>query len=280
MQQHRRWGGVFAPRIWREWWRLDNHFNASTFAWGQVKMRRAYEKKNLCSDDNERCLQCRKNNGEGEPCSSQADVHIYGGRHLYEHLQKKLPVSPPTSQPGSLLCFCEEDNHLILEPEAVDELARFPLKTEGQGHWPCLLISLSRLMEKDSDHACLFSPRLKVEDRDHALLCIVKMLNQKNSPHTPQHMSFLQEKVSLKVSTKHVWISKDPTKRPNRLYTFPISLLISHVWYRQLCIAQFLLILHMWRWWWQVAAALIQVLRLVVANCLLLLLWSMEVSLD
>jgi hypothetical protein len=36
-------------------------------------------------------------------------------------------------QPASLLCFCEEDNHLISDPEAVDELARFPLKTEGEG---------------------------------------------------------------------------------------------------------------------------------------------------
>ncbi|CAM6040745.1 unnamed protein product [Sphagnum compactum] len=78
----------------------------------------------------------RKNSGdeeEGDPCSRQADVHIYDSRYLYEHLQKKLPVSPPTSQPASLLCFCEEDNHLILEPEAVDELAWFSLKTEGEG---------------------------------------------------------------------------------------------------------------------------------------------------
>ncbi|CAM6018516.1 unnamed protein product [Sphagnum balticum] len=47
----------------------------------------------------------RKSSGEeeeGDPCSSQADVHISGGRYLYEHLQKKLPFSPPTSQPNSL----------------------------------------------------------------------------------------------------------------------------------------------------------------------------------
>jgi hypothetical protein len=114
-------------------------------------------------------------------------------------------------------------------PDLGEELAWFPLKTEGEGQWPCLLISLSRLKEKDSACACLFSPRLNVEDSDHALLCIVKMLNQQNHPHTPQHMSFLQEKVSLKVSTKHVQISKDLTKRPNRLYTFSMSFLISRV---------------------------------------------------
>ncbi len=52
-------------------------------------MRRDYEKKVLCSDDNERCLRWRKNSGEeeeGDPCSSHADVHIYGSRYLYEHL--------------------------------------------------------------------------------------------------------------------------------------------------------------------------------------------------
>ncbi|CAK9256675.1 unnamed protein product [Sphagnum jensenii] len=67
----------------------------------------------------------RKNNGdeEGDSCRRQADMHIYDGRYLYEHLQKKLPFSPPSSQPASLLCFCDKDNHLILEPEAVDELA-------------------------------------------------------------------------------------------------------------------------------------------------------------
>ncbi len=134
-----------------------------------------------------------------------------------------LTTNQPAKQP---LCFCEDDNHLILERS--------------------LLGSLSRLKEKDSGRACLFSPRLKVEDSDHALLCIVKMLNQQTSPHTSQHMSFLQEKASLKVSTKHVSISKDLTKRPNRLYTFFMSFLISCVLYIQLCIEQFLWILHMW----------------------------------
>jgi len=123
-------------------------------------MRRDYEKNVLCSDDNERCLQCRKNSGEEEeedPCSSQADVHIYGGRCLHEHLQKKvLTTNQPANQP---LCFCEEDNHLILERS--------------------LLGSLSRLKEKDSAPACLFSPRLKVEDSDHTLLCIVKCSTSK-----------------------------------------------------------------------------------------------------
>jgi hypothetical protein len=102
--------------------------------WGQVKMRKDYERKNLCSHDNKKCVGCRKNSGDEEdPCSRQADMHIYDGRYLFEHLQKKLPFSPPTSQPASLLCFCDKDNHLILEPEAVDELAWFPLKTEGGG---------------------------------------------------------------------------------------------------------------------------------------------------
>jgi hypothetical protein len=99
-------------------------------------MRKDYEKKVLCSHDDKKCLGCRKNSGdeeEGDPCSRQADMHIYDGRYLFEHLQKKLPFSPPTSQPASLLCFCDKDNHLILEPEAVDELAWFPLKTEGGG---------------------------------------------------------------------------------------------------------------------------------------------------
>ncbi|CAK9859126.1 unnamed protein product [Sphagnum jensenii] len=44
-----------------------------------------------------------------------------------------LTTNQPAKQP---LCFCEEDNHLILERS--------------------LLGSLSRLKEKDSDHACLF----------------------------------------------------------------------------------------------------------------------------
>ncbi len=243
-QQHRRWGGVFAPRVWREWRRLDNHFIASSFVWGQVKMRRDYEQKVLYSDGNERCLRCRKSSGEeeeGDPCKSQADVHIYGGRYLYEHLQKKLPSHhQPASQTAFVFLWGGQP------PDLGEELAWFPLKTEGEEQWPCLLISLSSLKEKDSACACLFSPRLKVEDSDHALLCIVKMLNQQNRPHTPQHMSFLQEKVSLKVSTKHVWISKDLTKRPNRLYTFSMSFLISRVLYIQLCIEQFLWILHMW----------------------------------
>jgi hypothetical protein len=44
-----------------------------------------------------------------------------------------LTTNQPAKQP---LCFCEEDNHLILERS--------------------LLGSLSRLKEKNSDHACLF----------------------------------------------------------------------------------------------------------------------------
>jgi hypothetical protein len=83
--------------------------------------------------------------------------------------RSSLSHHQPASQ--TALCFCEEDNHLIVERSLLD--------------------SLSRLKEKDSACACLFSPRLKVEDSDHALLCIVKMLNQQNRPHTIQHMSFL-----------------------------------------------------------------------------------------
>jgi len=237
--------------------------------WRQVKMRKDYEKKNLCSHDNKKCVGCRKNSGDEEdPCSRQADMHIYDGRYLFEHLQKKLPFSPPTSQPASLLCFCDKDNHLILEPEAVDELAWFPLKTEGGGQWPCLLISLSKLMEKDSDHACLFSPRLKEKHSDHALLCIVKMLNQQNSPHTPQHMSFLPEWVSLKVSTN---MSRYPRIRQKDLtgyILFPwVFWSLVFPTYNFVWNSFFGSYICEWWWWCRMAAALIPVLRLVVANC-------------
>jgi hypothetical protein len=144
-----------------------------------------------------------------------------------------------------------------------------------------LLISLSRLMDKDSDHSCLFSPRLNEKDSDHALLCIVKMLNQQNSPHTPQHMSFLPEWVSLKVSTKMSRYPRIRQKDPTGYILFPwvfwSLVLPTYNWVWNSFFGSYIC---EWWWWWWVAIALIQVLRLVVANCLLLLLWSMEVCLD
>jgi hypothetical protein len=112
----------------------------------------------------------------------------------------------------------------------VTMLAYFSLKTDGEGQWPCLLV-LSKT-EGERQWPCII---VHCQNAQPA----------KQSSHTTTHE--LSARVSVSQSlNKDVQISKDPTKRPNSLYTFSMSFLISRASYIQLSMQQFLWILHMW----------------------------------
>jgi hypothetical protein len=117
-------------------------------------------------------------------------------------------------------------------------VAVFCLKTEGEGQCPCLLV----LSKTEGGGQCII---VHCENAQPA----------KQYSYTPTHE--LSARVSVSQSlNKDVQISKDPTKRPNRLYTLSMSFLIYrvlsmsfliyHVLYIQLCIEQFLWTLHIW----------------------------------